>query len=104
MSNAQPSLMPPLCQIFSPVSLFKVTNVPWAPPGVTTTMSPTMSGDSEYPQPGKPPPNPLLRLTCHSVFPVDASRHVTSPLPPSTYTRSPSTVGVPRGPSPIPLR
>ena len=50
--------MPPLCQIFSPVSLFKVTNVPWAPPGVTTTMSPTMSGDSEYPQPGKPP---LLR-------------------------------------------
>jgi hypothetical protein len=70
------------------------------PPACTSTRSSSTRGDSLRPQRMLEPPNVLSTFTVQIVLPVAASRTDRSPLAPNAYTRSPSTVGVLRGPLP----
>src|SRR5262245_46291583 len=83
-----------------PVILSRAATAPLFPPGVQTTLSPSIRTDSQYPQPGIDPPRSLTRFLAQTDLPSVRFRQRRSPLAPRTYTRSPSTVGVLRGPVP----
>ena len=86
-------------QISLPERLSSATSVAARPPGVTTTLLPSTSGDSRnFHLDIIRPPKSLLRFLRQRSLPVAASTHTRSLSVPSAYTRSPSTVGVPRGP------
>src|SRR5579864_5923099 len=93
-------------QITSPVFLLRATMAASLPPGVAISFSPSMSGDSEYCQPPTWPLNSLCRFFCHLISPLFTSRQTRSPWKPRVQRKSPSTVGVLRGPSvpPPPLQ
>src|SRR5262245_29445318 len=87
-------------QTTSPVFLLKAAIAPSFPPGVAIRLSPSSSTDSQYPQTPTAPLQSVLKFFCHTVLPVARSRQPRSPLAPRAYRRSPSTVGVLRGPPP----
>jgi hypothetical protein len=66
-------------QITAPVFLFNATNVACGPPGVTTTTSPSIKGDSEYAQVPGWPPNSFLTFFVQTILPVDTCMHAMSP-------------------------
>ena len=70
------------------------------PPGVTMTRLPSTSGDSLISQWMLRPPKSRRMLRCQTTVPSSACRQARSPFSVSTYSRSPSTVGVLRGPEP----
>ena len=71
------------CQIVAPVVLFSATIAASAPPGVTTTRSPSMSGDSANFQSDMTwPPKSRGRFLRQRSLPVAASRHTRSPSVP----------------------
>src|SRR3954469_20628429 len=79
---------------FSPVFLSSATIVLVGPPGVQTSLSPSMVTDSLYPQPSAfLPSKSLARSFRHSSSPV-VLQQISAPCGVMTYTRSPSTVGV----------
>src|SRR5205085_1794026 len=73
-----------------------------APPGVTTTFSPSTKGDSEKPHSGRAAPKSLLKPLRQSSLPAAVSKQTRSPHWPTAYRKSPSNVGVARGPSKLP--
>jgi hypothetical protein len=86
-------------QISLPVFLSRATSSAFFAPGVTSSRSPSTSGDSLHVHIDIIwPPKSAGRLLRQRSLPVAASRATRSPAVPSAYTRSPSTVGVPRGP------
>src|ERR1700730_13031095 len=98
-AEAEPAGWPPGTtdfQMTAPVFLFSATSVACAPPGVATSTSPSMSGDSAYAQVPGCPPKSRRRFLLHSIFPVAASRDTRSPSELWAYRVSPSTVGVER--------
>src|SRR5688572_19505425 len=87
-------------QTVSPVFLFRQAIAPSAPPGVQSRWSPSIRTDSAYPHPPRRPLKSVAKFLAQTPFPVDRFRQARSPAPLRAYTRSPSTVGVPRGPPP----
>src|SRR5215203_2135874 len=81
-------------QITAPDFLLRATMVALGPPGVTTSMSPSISGDSAYAQVPETPPNSCTTFFCQTIFPVAASMHARSPFELKTYNWLPSIVGV----------
>src|SRR5690242_19174955 len=99
MADAYAAASPPGTgdfQITAPVDLFSATMVASLPPGVTTSTSPSMSGDSAYAHTPGFPPKSLRKLFCQTTLPVAISMQARSPSEPSAYSLSPSTVGVER--------
>src|SRR5215213_10926854 len=84
-ADAYPAWSPPGTadfQMTAPVFLFSATSVASAPPGVTTTTSPSTNGDSEYAQTPGWPPKSLRALLRHRSLPDAASRQTRSPSEP----------------------
>src|SRR5687768_6668132 len=101
IAEAYPAASPPGAagfQTTSPVVLLSATMVASAPPGVQTSTSPSIRGDSAYAHPPGVPPNSVRRLFFQPRFPPPVSRQTRSPSQPSAYNTSPSTVGVERAP------
>src|ERR1022692_1111761 len=92
----------PLCDFHSSLTLIlsRATTAAPGPPGVTTTRPPSTSGDSLIPQCGPRPRKRSTMVEPQIVLPVAVSRHTSMPSAARAYRRSPSTVGVPRGPCP----
>ncbi len=83
-----------------PVILSRATMPALRPPGVTIRLFPSTSGDSLISHGIFRAPKSLRMLRCQTTDPSWPRKHARSPLSVSTYTRSPSTVGVPLGPGP----
>ena len=70
------------------------------PPGSTTTVSPTTSGDAAMPQSRFVAPFSSRMFVRHRTRPETSSSARSSPVAPSAYTMPSAHVGVARGPSP----
>src|SRR5262245_4380961 len=70
------------------------------PPGVTITRLPSTRGDSLSSQLMLRPPYSLMTFFCQTIDPSAARSEARSPFSVIAYSRSPSTVGVLRGPEP----
>src|SRR6266481_3761643 len=86
-------------QSSAPLVLSSATIAPLLPPGVKTTLLPSTSGDSAYPQLGADPPKSFSRFLCQRSLPVAVSKQPKSPYCPSAKSNSPSALGAPRGPA-----
>src|SRR3954469_8848181 len=102
-ADEYPGSSPRLFQINDPSALLSAKIAAPRPPGLTRIRSLNTSGDSLRPHRMFEPPNLSRRLIFQNTFPVAASTTDKSPLAPNVYRRSPSTVGVERGPSPMSL-
>ena len=100
MSNAARSLSSWLVHAVLPDVLSSATMAAFGPPGVTITRSPSTSGDSLINQPGFRPSKSCRILRRQTFAPSRVRRQASSPFSASAYRRSPSSVGVPRGPLP----
>src|SRR5689334_5862609 len=85
-------------QISSPLDFLRATIAASGPPGVQTSTSPSMSGDSAYAHQPVLPPNCWRTFLCQTILPELISRQARSPSELIAYSRSPSTVGVDRAP------
>src|SRR5262245_47151421 len=86
IADAYPAGSPPGIadfQMTAPVFLLSATIVACAPPGVTTTASPSTSGDSAYAQVPGLPPNSVRKCLVQRTCPVFPSTQARSPSLPS---------------------
>src|SRR5512133_897596 len=101
-----PDISPSTTALFHnvlPVFLSRATTEAFFPPGVQINWLPLIRIDSLCPHCGNSASKTFAMSTVHRILPVFESKQRTLPTPLSRYTRSPSTVGVPRTPGYWPL-